>query len=76
MCGICGHIYLKNNINIPYMLKAIKHRGPYDSESFSDDIVTLGMVRLSIINTIVIVRQPMCNEQKNIWIVCNGERYL
>ncbi len=57
------------------MLSAMRHRGPDDSGIFADDVVTLGMVRLSIIDTSVLAHQPMSNEDGTVVIVYNGEMY-
>jgi len=50
------------------------HRGPDDSGSFIEDGIAIGMRRLSIID-ISGGHQPISNEDKTIWVVCNGEIY-
>ena len=50
------------------------HRGPDDEGTYSDEKVSLGIRRLSIID-LVTGHQPITNEDKNVWVVCNGEIY-
>ena len=59
------------------MNKAIKHRGPDDEGVFADDSVTLGHVRLAIIDLSKAGKQPMVYEHNGrlITIVFNGEIY-
>lgn len=89
MCGIAGIFNYKGSINPEYMgkmLDAIKHRGPDDSgityfdtknKKFSqhskDSDLILGHRRLSIIDLSSAGHQPMCNSDKSIWIIYNGE---
>lgn len=54
---------------------AMAHRGPDDSGVFSHDDVTLGNVRLSIIDLTKAGKQPMSNENSTMWLVYNGEIY-
>lgn len=54
------------------MLASIRHRGPDDSGVYMASKVALGNVRLSIID-LEGGRQPICNEDRSLWIVCNGE---
>lgn len=77
MCGITGYLNLKSPISkkfIDNMLTEIKHRGPDDRGIFFDKNIALGMQRLSIID-LKGGHQPLCNEDKSIWIVFNGEIY-
>lgn len=84
MCGICGIIDYSTNRKIDEdilrkMCTAMKHRGPdedgtYIGEELSPS-VALGHRRLKIIDLSTAARQPMFNEDKNIWIVFNGEIY-
>ena len=57
------------------MVAAMHHRGPDDSGEFFSDNASLGMARLSIIDTSLCGHQPMSNPEKTIWIVYNGETY-
>lgn len=60
---------------IEEMNHILKHRGPDDHGIYIDDNVSLGHRRLAIIDLTIAGRQPMCNEDKSIWIVFNGEIY-
>ena len=81
MCGIFGVFNFTNNkpINTKLFKEAtslISHRGP-DGEGFffdHDSGVGFGHRRLSIID-LSTGDQPMCNEDKTIWIIFNGEIY-
>ncbi len=79
MCGICGVINSVSNRTIEKavvkrMCDQIVHRGPDDEGIYTNGHVGLGMRRLSIID-LVTGRQPISNEEQNIWIVFNGEIY-
>ena len=56
------------------MVKALAHRGPDDTGVFIENDVALGVTRLSIID-LAGGHQPLHNEDKTIWLVCNGEIY-
>jgi len=89
MCGIVGIIDSQNqaiDINVlKRMTDALKHRGP-DNDGFyvnnenpltvksKGPSVGLGHRRLSIID-LKTGDQPICNEDKTIWVVFNGEIY-
>lgn len=75
MCGICGIVGKSDQGNVARMLAAMRHRGPDDSGIFADDLVTLGMVRLAIIDITAAGHQPMSTPDQMIWIVYNGEVY-
>ncbi len=75
MCGIAGLTRGDENIAMMRMLNCIHHRGPDDMGLFSDDSVTLGMVRLSIIDLSALGHQPMQSHCGRYWIVYNGEFY-
>jgi len=73
MCGIVG--FNGNNQNLlTHMMDSIHHRGPDESGSFSDDVVSLGHRRLKIID-LESGRQPVHNEDESIWVIFNGEIY-
>lgn len=82
MCGICG--FVSNSSNrwsesektslIKDMIGAIKHRGPDHDGFFTDDLTTLGMCRLSILD-LSGGNQPLFSENGKIVLVCNGEIY-
>lgn len=79
MCGIAGiysfNKYKPNKHTLLKMINSIKHRGPDDSGIYVEDAVGLAHRRLSIIDVSFRAHQPMCNEDKRIWIVYNGEVY-
>jgi asparagine synthase (glutamine-hydrolysing) len=56
------------------MTAALEHRGPDDEHYFSDDRVSFGFRRLSIID-LDGGRQPISNEAGDVVLVCNGEIY-
>ena len=74
MCGIVGFNWNDKNILLR-MLKIIKHRGPDQQGTYFDDNISLGNVRLSIIDTSIKGKQPISNEDGSIVIVFNGEIY-
>ncbi len=59
------------------MMNLIAHRGPDDSGFFEDPAnqVALGHIRLSIIDLRPEGKQPLTNENKTVFLVCNGEIY-
>ena len=76
MCGINGFNFVDKK-QIELMNRAIKHRGPDDEDIFADANVTLGHVRLAILDLSKAGRQPMtydCKEGSAV-IVFNGEIY-
>jgi asparagine synthase (glutamine-hydrolysing) len=79
MCGICGKAALSsgdrvNPATVERMTEALYHRGPDDHGMYVTDQVVLGHRRLSIID-LNTGKQPICNEDRTIWIVYNGEIY-
>ena len=72
MCGIIGFTG-QNETVAKKMLRSIEHRGPDDSGLFFDDKMTLGHVRLSILDLSSHGHQPM--EYENLVMVYNGEVY-
>jgi asparagine synthase (glutamine-hydrolysing) len=79
MCGICGLAFSDNQKQpsldlINSMCRTLIHRGPDDEGVYIDDGIALGARRLSIIDVIG-GHQPLSNENKNIWVVQNGEIY-
>src|SRR5208283_1988959 len=75
MCGICGFCGFEDKSLIVQMMDSIIHRGPDDHGIFSDEAVTLGHRRLSIIDLSVRGKQPLSNENGDLWIIFNGEIY-
>jgi len=74
MCGINGFNW-KDESLVKAMNDSIKHRGPDDSGYYTDDSISLGHRRLSVIDLSKAGHQPMSNEDGSIWIVHNGEIY-
>ncbi len=56
------------------MLDRIRHRGPDDEGIYQSGPLTFGMRRLSIID-LEGGHQPIANEDRSVWVVCNGEIY-
>ncbi len=80
MCGICGKLNFENNKPverqlIQRMASALAHRGPDDEGVYVKGNIGLGHRRLSIIDLSPAGHQPMCNEDRTVWIVFNGEIY-
>jgi len=79
MCGICGIASKKNNQPssrelLFSMCRTLIHRGPDDEGIYIDEEAALGARRLSIID-VEGGHQPLSSENKNIWVVQNGEIY-
>jgi len=74
MCGICGFNWANNEL-LEKMMDSMRHRGPDDSGIYLSDGLSLGHLRLSIIDLSSLGHQPMCNEDQSIWITYNGEIY-
>ena len=77
VCGICGVFRLPGGPPvsppaIEAMKRTIAHRGPDDEGLFADSRAALGFRRLSIVD-IATGHQPIANEDRTIWIICNGE---
>jgi asparagine synthase (glutamine-hydrolysing) len=77
MCGIAGVYGAFDKKVVSDMLTAEVHRGP-DGEGIwgdAENYITLGHVRLSIIDTSVAGHQPMSYSDERLWITYNGEIY-
>lgn len=76
MCGINGFSWSDENL-VAEMNDAIRHRGPDDEGVYVDDEVSLGHVRLAIIDLSPKGHQPMKYEKdgREAWIIYNGEIY-
>ncbi len=79
MCGICGIFFSDRDWHVngdvlAGMNRRIVHRGPDDEGFFVEENVGLAMRRLSIID-VKSGHQPLANENRDIWIVFNGEIY-
>ncbi len=76
MCGICGFTGKPENREdvIRRMTDVITHRGPDSEGFFSDDFISMGFRRLSIID-LDAGHQPIYNEDKTLVLTFNGEIY-
>jgi asparagine synthase (glutamine-hydrolysing) len=74
MCGICGIFGKKDEETIKKMLVSLSHRGPDDTFYVTGENFCLGATRLSIID-LEHGRQPIKNEDGNIFVAQNGEIY-
>lgn len=80
MCGIAGFIKLKENKNsrhpdLTRMLEVMKYRGPNDRGIYKDKQVSLGNLRLSILDLSSAGHQPMEINNSSLIITHNGEIY-
>lgn len=57
------------------MAQVLSHRGPDQEGFYSDEHISLGHKRLSIVDLSERGRQPLSNEDKTIQLICNGEIY-
>lgn len=76
MCGICGftgQVVDRDNV-IKNMTEVITHRGPDSDGFFTDDYISMGFRRLSIID-LDAGHQPIYNEDKSLVLTFNGEIY-
>ncbi|MDX9964212.1 XrtA/PEP-CTERM system amidotransferase [Desulfobacter postgatei] len=78
MCGIAG-VFYKNGLNadpeiVEKMTRSLIHRGPDEEGYYCEGSIGFGHRRLSIID-LSSGQQPLCNEDKTIWITFNGEIY-
>jgi len=78
MCGIAGIFNYHSSLeasdeqNVKKMLSLIHHRGPDESGVYMDKNLSIGSVRLSIVD-LASGQQPMCDDSGRYWIVYNGE---
>ena len=74
MCGINGFNWRDENL-LEEMNRSLKHRGPDDEGTYVDEQVSLGHLRLSIIDLSENGHQPMSDSSRRFYIVYNGEVY-
>ncbi len=74
MCGICGFNWC-DKVLVRKMSDVLEHRGPDQEGFYTDDKISVGHKRLSIIDLSDGGRQPIHNEDGSIWITYNGELY-
>jgi len=77
LCGICGVFRTRGGEPVSLgvieaMTRTLAHRGPDDRGHFLDRGIGLGFRRLSIID-LTTGNQPLANEARDIFLVCNGE---
>ncbi|HPB70752.1 MAG TPA: asparagine synthase (glutamine-hydrolyzing) [Syntrophales bacterium] len=83
MCGICGKLDFSgakvDEVLVRRMTELMEHRGPDDLGVYLNHrekvSCGLGHRRLSIIDLTEAGRQPLCNEDRTLWMVFNGEIY-
>ena len=77
MCGIAG-IFQKNVNNYSHVANAINvinHRGPDSKGIWRDEFVSLGSVRLKVVDLNENSNQPLISKNKRYVLVYNGEVY-
>ena len=83
MCGICGILDLRatdvgiddRKRAVQGMLKSMHHRGPDGAGDFTDEPITLGAVRLAVLDLSTAANQPMISDSGRHVLVYNGEIY-
>src|SRR5919106_6903119 len=80
MCGIAGlfppaGLAPDDVAAVERMTAAQSHPGPAAAGFHNDGRIALGHRRLSIIDVSAGAHQPMCNEDRSIWVTYNGEIY-
>lgn len=80
MCGIAGILRFDRSHSIEpalldRMTDVLAHRGPDGRGTFIDGSLGLGHRRLSIIDLSDAAAQPLCNEERTVWVTFNGEIY-
>ncbi|MDP6544454.1 MAG: asparagine synthase (glutamine-hydrolyzing) [Phycisphaerae bacterium] len=79
MCGIAGILNFDGAqaqaAVLERMADSMAHRGPDDHGAHVDGPAGLAHRRLSIIDLSPAGRQPMCNEDRTVWVTANGEIY-
>ncbi|MBI5604965.1 MAG: asparagine synthase (glutamine-hydrolyzing) [Deltaproteobacteria bacterium] len=74
MCGIVGFNWSDRSLG-EKLCRILEHRGPDQEGIFTEEGVTLGFRRLSIIDLSEQGHQPMANEDGTLQLVFNGEIY-
>ena len=80
MCGIAGRINFRSGAPVDAavlerMGACLSHRGPDGDGTYCEGAVGLAHRRLAIIDLSPAGRQPMCTEDRELWITYNGEIY-
>lgn len=71
MCGIAGFSW-KDPELITRMTAMLAHRGPDQRGAYTDEGVSLGYRRLSILDLSEQGRQPLANEDETVWVSFNN----
>ncbi|MBI2566281.1 MAG: asparagine synthase (glutamine-hydrolyzing) [Candidatus Schekmanbacteria bacterium] len=74
MCGIVGFTGEDRPL-LEAMTQIVAHRGPDGDGHYVGTGISLGHRRLSIIDLSAAGAEPMCNEDRTVWLVYNGEIY-
>lgn len=78
MCAIAGIVNFSGPEEklalLKKMIGLMRHRGPDEAGVYLGEAAGLGHARLSIID-LSSGTQPICNEDRSLWIVYNGEIY-
>ena len=74
MCGICGFNWEDKEL-LREMTDILRHRGPDNGGLYTDEKVSLGQRRLSIIDLSPAGNMPMFNEDNTVLLIFNGEIY-
>jgi asparagine synthase (glutamine-hydrolysing) len=77
MCGIAGTLNLgggpePSREELAGMVAQLRHRGPDGTGFYTDGQLGLAHARLAIID-LVSGDQPIHNEDRSVWVICNGE---
>ena len=81
MCGIVGYfdytrgLYHINPELFDKIIDTMAHRGPDGRGKFQLPGIGLGHRRLAILDTSEKGAQPMCDPDRQVWLVSNGEIY-
>lgn len=77
MCGLCGFTgeVIDRDAVLKNMTDRITHRGPDSSGVYTDETISMGFRRLSIIDIAATGDQPIYNEDKTLVLMFNGEIY-
>ena len=79
MCGIAGMLDLVGKRHVPVdaleaMVNSLHHRGPDEDGFLVRPGMGMGMRRLSIVG-LVDGKQPLCNEDRTVHVIANGELF-
>lgn len=77
MCGFVVDLNSTSMEGRQSALDSLSHRGPDSAGEWISDtgMVWMGHRRLAIVGLDDLAKQPLCNENRSIWLVCNGEIY-